>query len=61
MDNREIAEELAVACLSHENFAMFFRPQSTEKTHAGPAGEKVGEVYNAILKALHEAMLASSK
>lgn len=61
MDNREIAKELAVAFLSHENLVANFRPQGPQKASAVEAGEKVGEFYNAILKALHQAMLAESK
>jgi hypothetical protein len=59
MDNKEIAKELAVACLSHEKFAAFFQPHDIDKAHA--AGEKVGEFYNGIWKALQEEDLASSK
>ena len=61
MDNREIATELAVVCLSHENFAVFFMPEDTKKAAAVAAGEKVGEFYNGIWKALHQGTLASIK
>jgi len=61
MDNREIAEELAVACLGHEVVAGMFRPARADKAEAEAAGEKVGEFYNAILKALLKEASASSK
>ena len=61
MDNREIAKELAVACLSHETFSVYFRPQGTEKNHAVAAGEKVGEFCNAIWKTLLQETSGSSK
>lgn len=61
MDNREIAKELAVACLGHEHVAAMFRPGSAQKADAAAAGEKVGEFYNAILKALLKEASASSK
>jgi hypothetical protein len=34
MDTREIAKELAVACLSHAHVAAMFRPVATAKTRA---------------------------
>ena len=61
MDNREIAMELAVACLGHDKFALHFEPPSTKKTDATEAGEKVGEFYNAIWKALQQEASASAK
>ena len=61
MDNKEIAKELAVAFLSHENLAAHFRPQGAKKPDAVEAGEKVGEFYNAIWKALQQESLASAK
>ncbi len=54
MDIREIAKELAVACLSHENVVAYLRPRGTEKNHAAEAGERVGEFYNAIWRALRQ-------
>ena len=61
MDNKEIAKELAVACLSHDKFALLFEPQSTKKPDAAEAGERVGEFYNTILKALEEEQVKSAK
>jgi len=61
MDNREIAKELAVACLNHDDFATYFRPEGTEEAHAVAAGKSVGEFYNAIWKALQHESLASTK
>ena len=56
MDNREIAKELAVACLGHEVVAAYFRPGSMEKASAVDAGEKLepsiivsGKHYNRSL------------
>ena len=51
---REIAKELAAACLSKEGFAAYFRPAGKTKADAVTAGERVGEFYNAILKILEE-------
>jgi len=61
MDNREIAKELAVAFLSHENLVAAFRPKSTNKADATEAGERIGELYNAIWRALQQESLASAK
>ena len=61
MDTREIAMELAVACLGHDKFAVHFEPPSTKKADATDAGERVGEFYNAIWKALLKELSASSK
>lgn len=61
MDNREIARELAVACLNHEHFAGGLRSVGADKAHAAATGENVGEFYNAIWKALQQEDLASSK
>jgi len=61
MDNREIAMELTVACLGHDKFALHFEPPSTKKADATDAGERVGEFYNAIWKALKQELEASSK
>ena len=52
MDTREIAKELAVACLSHAHFAATFRPVPTVKYKN--AGERVGEFYNGIWKTLQK-------
>ena len=49
---REIAEGLASACLSHEDFAMYLRASASSKDDARKAGEKVGEFFNAILQTL---------
>ena len=51
---REIAEELATVCLSNEVFVSPFRPSGKTKADAVTAGERVGEFYNAILKALEQ-------
>jgi len=51
---REIAEELAAVCLSHETFAAYFRPAGKTKAEAVTAGERVGEFYSAIFKILGE-------
>ena len=59
MDTREIAEELAVACLSHAHFAATFRPVPTVKYRN--AGERVGEFYNGIWKALRKEISDSSE
>ena len=61
MEFREIAKELAVACLSHEHFAGGLRSVGADKAHAAATGENVGEFYNAILKALLKEASASSK
>jgi hypothetical protein len=59
MDTREIAKELAVACLSHAHFAATFRPVPTVKYKS--AGERVGEFYNGIWKELQKELSDSSK
>jgi hypothetical protein len=61
MDAREIAKELVIACLRHGHHSAYFRPQGTEKTHAVIAGERVGESYDPIWKALAQELLASNK
>ncbi len=61
MDNREIAKELAVACLGHDVVAGMFRPASADKANSAAAGERVGEFYNAIWKTLEQESLASAK
>ena len=57
----EIAKELAVACLSHHDVAMYFKAGSFDKDKAKEAGERLGEFYNAILKALEQKASASTK
>ncbi|MGD2064974.1 MAG: hypothetical protein PVI95_00790 [Dehalococcoidia bacterium] len=59
MDTREIAKELAIACLSHAHFAATFRPVPT--VDYKDAGESVGEFYNGIWKALQKQVSASSE
>ena len=54
MGDKEIAKELAVACLSHANLAAYFGPGSTKEPDATDAGKRVGAFYNAIFKALQE-------
>jgi hypothetical protein len=54
MTREEIAKELAVACLGHDKFVAHFDPEGNKKPDARDAGERVGEFYNAILKALEE-------
>jgi hypothetical protein len=52
MDTREIPKELAIACLSHTHFAATFRPVPT--VNYKDTGERVGEFYNGILKAVQK-------
>jgi len=59
MDTREIAKELAIACLSHAHFAATFRPVPT--VDYKEAGERVGEFYNGIWKALRKEVSDSSE
>jgi hypothetical protein len=59
MDIREIAKELAIACLSHAHFAATFRPVPT--VDYNEAGESVGEFYNGIWKALRKEISDSSE
>jgi hypothetical protein len=59
MDTRDIAKELAVACLSHAHFAATFRPVPTVEYK--DAGERVGEFYNGIRKALQRELPDSSE
>jgi hypothetical protein len=59
MDTREIAKELAVACLSHAHFAATFRPLAAVKYK--DAGERVGQFYNGICKALQKEISDSSE
>jgi len=59
MDTREIAKELAIACLSHAHFAATFRPVPTVDYR--DAGERVGEFYNGIWKALKKEISDSSE
>jgi len=61
VDNKQIAKELAIACLSQANVAAYFAPTGREKAHATAAGEKVGEFYNAIWKTLEQESQASAK
>lgn len=61
MDARQIANELMIACLSHEHHSAYFRPQGTEKTHAVIEGERVRECYDPIWKALAQELSASNK
>jgi hypothetical protein len=58
MDTREIAKELAVACLNHAHFAATFRPVPTVKYK--DAGERVGEFYNGIWKMLQKELPSTS-
>jgi|GEM_PF-6647120 len=50
MDTREIAKELAIACLSHAHFAATFRPVPAVEYE--DVGERVGGFHNSIAKAL---------
>jgi hypothetical protein len=59
MDTREIAKELAIACLSHAHFAATFRPVPTVDYR--DAGERVGEFYNGVWKALQKELSDSSE
>ena len=59
MDTREIAKELAVACLNHAHFAATFRPVPTVEYK--DAGERVGEFYNGIWKTLRKELADSSE
>jgi len=59
-DNQEIAKELAIACLNHASFATWFRP-TTEGSSYATAGERIGEFYNAISRALREETSDSSE
>ena len=59
MDTREIAKELAIACLGHAHFAATFRPVPT--VDYKEAGERVGEFYNGIWKALRKEVSDSSE
>ena len=59
MDTREIAKELAIACLSHAHFAATFRPVPT--VDYKEAGERVGEFCNGIWKALRKEVSDSSE
>jgi hypothetical protein len=59
MDTREIAKELAIACLSHAHFTATFRPVPT--VDYKEAGESVGEFYNGIWKALRKEISDSSE
>jgi len=59
MDTREIAKELAIACLSHAHFAATFRPVPTVEYK--DAGERVGEFYNGIWKVLQKEFSDSSE
>ena len=59
MDTREIAKELAIACLSHAHFAATFRPVPTVEYK--DAGERVGEFYNGIWKAIRKEISDSSE
>jgi len=61
MEFKEIAKELAVACLGHPDVAVYFRCESADVRSAKVAGERLGEFYNAILKALLKDISASSK
>jgi hypothetical protein len=57
----EIAKELAVACLSHDKFAMHFEPQSHSKLDAQDAGVRVGAFYASLYKTVLGAFSASSE
>jgi hypothetical protein len=59
MDTREIAKELAIACLSHAHFAATFRPIPTVDYE--DAGGSAGEFYNGIWEALQKEILDSSE
>ena len=58
MTDKEIAKELAIACLNHASFATWVRP-TTEGNSYATAGERIGEFYNAILKALQEGKITA--
>jgi len=60
MTIEEIAKELAVVCFSHDKFVAHFDPEGYKKPDAKDAGERVGEFYNAILKALEEKASSAS-
>ena len=60
MDIREIAKELAVACLSHRDVAVLVSPRSTDAAQAKDAGQRLGEFYNSIYETLLKQALASS-
>ena len=50
MDTREIAKELAVACLSHAHFVGMFKPVPTVEYE--DVGKRVAGFGNSISKAL---------
>ncbi|HUV52609.1 MAG TPA: hypothetical protein VMW64_06000 [Dehalococcoidia bacterium] len=50
--NAEIAQALALACLSHTEFVFSLIPLKTEKGEASARGEKIAEFYAAIRKKL---------
>jgi hypothetical protein len=52
-------KELAIACLSNAHFAATFRPLAT--VNYKNAGERVGEFYNGIWKALQKEISDSSE
>lgn len=52
-------KELAIACLSNAHFAATFPPLATVKYKN--AGERVGEFYNGIWKALQKEISDSSE
>ena len=58
---REIAEELASVCLSHEDFSNYFKASVSAKDDATKVGEKIGEFYNAILQTLKVETSATPK
>ena len=51
----EIAQGLAVACLSNPNFVANLIPTNAKKGEAEFAGRKIGEFYRAIHNAVQEA------
>jgi Ca2+/H+ antiporter len=61
MEIKEIAKELAVACLSQRDAPAHFVVKTATEADAAESGERLGAFYNAIYRTVLKAFSSSSQ